>query len=99
MLGFMAREESASFLKKRSKNFCDLGHGRCNARGPNKAKVFCALFFKKALLSYFFPSFHQPNPGFVSIITSSVSICIRGLEPEQFLETIPAAKIVNAGAR
>jgi hypothetical protein len=37
------------FLQRTPDNF---GQGRFNQHGPNESKVFCALFFKKALLSF-----------------------------------------------
>jgi phosphopantetheine--protein transferase-like protein len=50
------REESSAFLKKSptraaaQKTFADLGPGRFDRHGPGVSKVFCALFFKEALL-------------------------------------------------
>jgi len=46
-------EESASFLKKRSKKLlCNWGMGGFTRTAQSESKVFCALFFKKAPLSF-----------------------------------------------
>jgi hypothetical protein len=41
------------FEKKKQKTFADMGRWWFQPDGPIKAKVFCALFFKKALLACF----------------------------------------------
>jgi hypothetical protein len=46
------KKEAATFLKKSSqKTFVNLGLSGSTSTGPEESKVFCALFFKKALLS------------------------------------------------
>jgi hypothetical protein len=46
-------KESASFLKKRSKKLLLIWTVLVSWPGAQFAKVFCALFFKKALLSFY----------------------------------------------
>jgi hypothetical protein len=41
-------EKRSAFLKKSAqKTFVNLGHGRCNNRGPEETKVFWFFFSKK----------------------------------------------------
>jgi len=51
--GGEVKEGRSAFLKKSAqKTFANLGQWRFDQHGPKESKVFCALFFKKALLSF-----------------------------------------------